>query len=225
MVSAACGTSTTLPSSRMVSFYQRLLGTPFVYNRVRPLAVGGIDMSPFYRRVGATPDAVVLDVGCGTGDALRYLHEFRSYLGVDTDPVAIRFAEQRFGTQPHVAFECRHCKDEDIQRLQPTDVLLCGVLHHMPDDVADGLLRLAAGSPQLRRIVTSDIVFLPKEPLSNLFARLDRGRFCRRPEDYVALAEAAGLRVKESEVVRCHPRTGLAKYWMMTLERAGGASA
>jgi hypothetical protein len=155
---------------------------------------------------------------------LRYLREFRSYLGVDTDPVAIRFAEQRFGTQPHVAFECRHCKDEDIQRLQPTDVLLCGVLHHMPDDVADGLLRLAAGSPQLRRIVTSDIVFLPNEPVSNLFARLDRGRFCRRPEDYVALAEAAGLRVKESEVVRCHPRTGLAKYWMMTLERAGGAT-
>lgn len=208
-----------------MSFYQRLLGTPFVYNRVRPLAVGGIDMSPFYARVTAGSDSVVLDVGCGTGDALRYLRGFRSYLGVDTDPVAIRFAEQRYGGREQVAFECRQCDEADVRRLQPTEVLLCGVLHHMPDDVAKSLLRLAASSPRLRRVATSDIVFLPGERLSNLFARLDRGRFCRRPEDYVALAEAAGLTVSQADVVRCHPRTGLAKYWMMTLSpksRDGG---
>ncbi len=208
---------------RIVSLYQRLLGNPFVYNRVRPLAVGGIDMSPFYRRVGSSDDAVVLDVGCGTGDALHYLKSFRSYLGVDTDPVAIKFAAQQFGARAHVTFDCRHCEAEDVERLQPTDVLLCGVLHHMPDEVALGLLRLAAASPRLRRIATSDIVFLPREPLSNLFARLDRGRFCRRPSEYAALAEAAGLRVEQSEVVRCHPRTGLAKYWMMTLAPPGRA--
>lgn len=202
---------------RIVSLYQRLLGNPFVYNRVRPLAVGGIDMSPFYRRVGASDDAVVLDVGCGTGDALRYLKSFRSYLGVDTDPVAIKFAEQEFGARAHVAFDCRQCQAEDVERLQPTDVLLCGVLHHLPDEVALGLLRLAATSPRLRRVVTSDIVYLPREPVSNLFARLDRGKYCRRPPGYAALAEAVGLRVEQSEVVRCHPRTGLAKYWMMTL--------
>jgi SAM-dependent methyltransferase len=200
-----------------VSFYQRLLGHPFVYNRVRPLAVGGIDMSPFYRRIGSTDDAVVLDVGCGTGDALRYLRKFDRYLGIDTDPIAIKFAEQEFGARARVGFECRQCEEADVTRLEPTEVLLCGVLHHMPDEAAKGLLRLAAASPRLRCIATSDIVFLPGEPLSNLFARLDRGRFCRRVDDYVALAEAAGLRVKESEIVRCHPRTGLAKYWMMTL--------
>jgi SAM-dependent methyltransferase len=159
----------------------------------------------------------VLDVGCGTGDALRYLKSFRSYLGVDTDPVAIEFAEQRFGGRAQVAFDCRQCEARDVERLEPTDVLLCGVLHHMPDDMAVGLLRLAAASPRLRRVATSDIVYLPRERVSNLFARLDRGQYCRRPPEYAALAEAAGLRVEQSEVVRCHPRTGLAKYWMMTL--------
>jgi SAM-dependent methyltransferase len=207
-----------------VNLYQRILGNPFVYDHVRPLAVGGLDMSPFYRRVGATADSVVLDVGCGTGDALRYLEGFRSYLGVDTDPVAIDFATQRFGSRPNVKFECRLCDDADVSRLQPTEVLLCGVLHHMPDTAALGLLRLAAASPALRRIVTSDIVYLPGEHVSNLFARLDRGRFCRRAQAYVALVEAAGLSVVESEVVRSHPRTGLAKYWMMTLERPGASS-
>lgn len=202
----------------MANLYQRLLGNPFVYNRVRPLAVGGLDMSPFYRRVQARADSVVLDVGCGTGDALRYLERYQTYFGIDTDPVAIGFAQQQYGARPQVSFDCRLCDDDDVRRLQPTEVLLCGVLHHLPDDAAKGLLRLAASSPRLRRVVTSDIVYLHGEPVSNLFARLDRGRFCRRAYEYVALAEAAGLKVAESEVVRCHPRTGLAKYWMMSLE-------
>jgi SAM-dependent methyltransferase len=202
-----------------VNIYQRILGNPFIYNRVRPLVIGGLDMSPFYERIGAGEDAVVLDVGCGTGSALRYLGNFESYLGVDTDPVAIKFAQQRFGQRAKVAFECRQCEDADVQRLQPTEVLLGGVLHHMPDGAAEGLLRLAAGSPRLRRIVTLDIVFLAGEPVSNLLARVDRGRYCRRAHEYVALAEAAGLSLTEGEVVRCHPRTGLAKYWMMVLTR------
>jgi SAM-dependent methyltransferase len=167
----------------------------------------------------------VLDVGCGTGDALRYLDRFQSYLGIDTDPVAIGFARQRYGSRSHVEFECRLCESDDVRRLQPTEVLLCGVLHHMPDDAALALLRLAAGSARLRRIVTSDIVYLSGERLSNLFARLDRGRFCRRSHEYVALAELAGLQVVESEVVRCHPRTGLAKYWMMSLAPKAGVAA
>jgi SAM-dependent methyltransferase len=201
-----------------LNLYQRLLGTPFVYNKVRPLAVGGIDMSPFYRRIRATSDSAILDVGCGTGDALRYLDQFESYFGIDTDPVAIGFAQKEFAGRPKVEFTCRLCETNDVERLQPTEVLLCGVLHHMPDDAAVELLRLAGRSPRLRRIITSDIVFLPNERISNFFASMDRGRFCREPEAYVALARRAGLRVGESAIERCHPRTGLAKYWMMTLE-------
>ena len=201
-----------------MNLYQRLLGTPFVYNHVRPLAVGGIDMSPFYRRIEARSDSTVLDVGCGTGDALHYLDTFERYFGIDTDQVAIGFAENEFGKRPNVEFACRLCDEQDVQRLQPTEVLLCGVLHHLPDDYATELLRLIFRSQRLRRLVTSDIVYLPREPISNFFARLDRGKFCRRPDDYVALARGAGFEVAESAIERCHPRTGLAKYWMMTLK-------
>jgi SAM-dependent methyltransferase len=201
-----------------VNLYQRLLGTPFVYNRVRPLAVGGIDMSPFYRRVEARDDSVLLDVGCGTGDCLRYLKDFSSYLGVDTDPVAIGFAKSEFGSRPAVEFACRLCDENDLQRLQPTEAMLCGVLHHLDDDYALQLLRMMAQSRRLRRLVTSDIVFLPNERVSNFFARFDRGRFCRRADEYAALAERAGFEVAESAIERCHPYTGLAKYWMMVLK-------
>ena len=205
--------------SRILKLYQRVLGTPFIYNRLRPLVVGGIDMSPFYERIGSTDDSIVLDIGCGTGDALRYLDKFESYLGVDTDPIAIGFAERKYGARRGVKFECREFSLDDVKRLEPTEIVLGGVLHHLPDDVAKNLLAIVAASPKLRRVVALDIAFFRGEPLSNVLARLDRGRFCRRPHEYVELAKAAGLDVVDSRVVRSHPRTGIAKYWMMTLKR------
>ncbi|MEO8902268.1 MAG: class I SAM-dependent methyltransferase [Polyangiaceae bacterium] len=203
-----------------MNLYQRALGTPFVYNRIRPLVVGGIDMSPFYDRVQATPEDVVLDVGCGTGDALKYLKGFARYEGIDTDEVAIGFARATFGTRPSVTFRCQMCRSEDVVAIQPSAVLLCGLLHHLSDDQALDLLAAIRASTRLRRIVTSDIVFLDGEPVSNLLARLDRGKFCRRREGFEGLVRSAGLRVVESAIVRSHPTRGLAKYLMMTLERA-----
>jgi len=88
-----------------MNLLRRALGAPSVYNRIRPLAVGGIDLSPFYRRLGADGASVILDVGCGTGDALNYLDGYARYVGFDTDEIAIRSARKRFGSRADVAFE------------------------------------------------------------------------------------------------------------------------
>jgi SAM-dependent methyltransferase len=201
-----------------MNLYQRVLGTPFVYNHVRPFAVGGIDMSPFYERVQATAADVVLDVGCGTGDALRYLTQFARYEGIDTDPIALGFANKLYGTRPNVTFRCQLCTAEDVASIQPSRVLLCGLLHHLSDEQALTLLSALKASPKLERIVTSDIVYLDKSLISNFLASMDRGKFCRRRDEFEALVARAGLRVVESTVIRCHPRTGLAKYLLMTVE-------
>ncbi|MEO8902273.1 MAG: class I SAM-dependent methyltransferase [Polyangiaceae bacterium] len=201
-----------------MNLYQRILGTPFVYNHVRPFAVGGIDMSPFYDRVQATAADVVLDVGCGTGDALRYLTSFARYEGIDTDEIAIGFARKTYGEQPKVTFSCQLCTAEDVARIQPSRVLLCGLLHHLSDDQVLTLLAALKASPKLQRIVTSDIVYLDKSLVSNFLASMDRGRFCRRRDEFEALVARASLRVVESTVIRCHPKTGLAKYLLMTIE-------
>ena len=79
----------------MTGLYRKLLGHPFVYDQVRPRVVGGIDMRPLYDLLAGEARKVVLDVGCGTGDALKHLTELDGYLGIDTDPIAIDAAMDR----------------------------------------------------------------------------------------------------------------------------------
>lgn len=201
-----------------MSLYDRILGHPFVYNQIRPRVVGGIDASPIYQRLDAGPESVVLDLGCGTGVALDYIGEVKSYLGVDVDEVALRYARSRHGNKRNVRFECKWLGEGDVRDLAPTHVVMGGLLHHLSDDEAISLLRMVKASPRLERIVTNDIVYLPGEIVNNLFARLDRGRHCRHREGYEALVRSAGYSLVESRIVRSHPERGLVKYLLMCVE-------
>ena len=197
--------------------YDRILGNPFVYDRIRPLVVGGIDMSAFYDAAGIGAADVVLDLGCGTGDALRYLRAFDRYVGIDTDERAVRVARARWRGTPTARFECRRCTPQDVDDLAPTHVILSGVLHHLDDAEAVSLLALVRRSPRLERVATVDIAYLPGKPVNNLLSRLDRGRHCRQAPGYAALAERSGLRIVETRLVRSHPTRGIATYFSMTL--------
>ena len=177
----------------MPGLFRKLLGHPFVYDQVRPRVVGGIDMKPLYDLLGKEGRRVVLDVGCGTGDALKHLGDVEQYLGIDTDPIAIDAARARYGDRPNVRFECRYLLREDVVDLAPTGVVLSGVLHHLTNAEAEGVFYLATGSPNLVRIVTADIVFLPGKLFNNVLAMMDRGRYCREPDAYAGLARRAGL--------------------------------
>ena len=205
-----------------MSLYQRLLGHPFVYDTIRPLVVGGIDWAPLYRNLEATEGEVILDVGCGTGIAHQYLHGFASYDGFDTDAVAIQSAEQKTGA-PNVHYHCRVVTEQDFARVQPTRVVLSGLLHHLSDAECLGVLGMCARTPSVRRVATADVVYLPGEHVSNLLAFFDRGKFVRRREQYLELATRAGLRIAREEVLRSHPETGKALYLFMSLEGSGQA--
>jgi SAM-dependent methyltransferase len=202
----------------MPGLFRKLLGTPFVYDQVRPRVVGGIDMGRLYALLGKEGRRVVLDVGCGTGDALKHLgDDVEQYLGVDTDPVAIDAARARYGNRPNVRFECRHLHAADVIDLSPTGVVLSGVLHHLTNQEAEGVLRLVLGSPSLVRIVTADIVFLPGKLFNNVLAMMDRGRHCREPDAYASLGRHVGLDVEQGMIIDSSPGNDRVQYYVMAL--------
>jgi len=207
-----------------MSLYQRVLGHPFVYDRIRPLVVGGIDWSPLYRNLDAGPGDVILDVGCGTGIAHQYLKDFAGYTGFDTDPVAIRTAEEKTAG-PNVKYECRIVTPADVARLRPTRIILAGLLHHLSDDDCLSLLRMCGSVDSVKRIATSDVVYLDGEIVSNVLAFFDRGKFVRRRQRYLDLIGQTGLRIRKEEIVRSHPENGKALYFMTALEPSTGATA
>jgi SAM-dependent methyltransferase len=198
---------------------ERVLGHPWVYEHVRPLAVGGIDMSGAYELLGCDERAVVLDIGCGTGDALRHLQQFADYLGLDTDPVALAQARARHAGRPHVCFERRVCSAEDLRERSVSHASMLGLLHHLSDSEAVALLGLLARCTSLVRAVSLDIVYLEGRRYNNLLASLDRGRYCRTGAGYTALAREAGLRVLSERIVRSHPTRGLVDYLVLELAR------
>jgi SAM-dependent methyltransferase len=200
-----------------MNLYQKVLGHPWVYERVRPGVVGGIDMSPAYERLLLGPESSWLDIGCGTGDALRYAGDFGQYLGLDTDQSAIAVARQRYSSQ-RARFENRGALAADFDAPGPTHVSMIGLLHHLSDAQAIDLLRQVARSPRLVRAVALDIVYLKGKHWNNLLAFLDRGRHCRTGDGYRALASTAGLRLVESAVIRSHPHTGRVQYLVVTFE-------
>jgi SAM-dependent methyltransferase len=201
-----------------MSLYDRVLGIPFVYTRIRPLVVGGVDMSPSFANLEVQPDDVVVDIGCGPGEALKHIKRFRALHGFDTDPTAIAFARKLAAGRANVTFEARAVTAADLEAIQPTRVMMNGLLHHLDDVQALDLLRMCAAVPSVRRIATQDPVILPGKTLNNFYARLDRGKHVRDVAGYETLFAKANLTMARQEIVRSHPTRGRALYFLAALE-------
>lgn len=197
----------------------KILGHPFVYEKIRPFAVGGIDMSPSYSALRLDAQSVVMDVGCGTGDALRYIPAVGAYHGFDTDAIALQHAQRRARDRgmANAHFHSRIVTPADFATIRPTALVLSGILHHLNNAEAHALLGMAAAAPQLEQIVTQDVVFLHGELLNNFFATYDRGEFVRDASGYHVLVERAGLRVVRSTILPCGGKSGRMLFLFMEL--------
>ena len=135
----------------------------------------------------ATGDRI-LDIGCGTGAVVPFLPEDVQTTGVDISSAYIAAAKNRFGSR--ATFMVGDAADLDLYLGGDFDVAYAfGVLHHLPDTLAQNLiegaiLRLRPGG----RFVSIDPTIAPGQGWASRFiVNSDRGRYVRSPEKITEL--------------------------------------
>jgi len=207
----------------MANIYQRIMGHPLIYDRLRPWFLGGITVRTAYDMLQPVKDEIILDVGCGMGAALDYLSGFSEFHGFDTDQVALDAFKSKHGDKSNVTLYNQYVTQADVERINPHKVLMMGLLHHLDDDTVLGLLKALSASANLVRMVSIDVYYGPgmKHLTANLLASFDRGQYVRPPEKYAALVERAGLKVEKSVYLRSGNK--LAAYYVMSIVKPSAA--
>lgn len=129
----------------------------------------------------------VLDLGCGTGKLSTMMPEV-NYVGVDSEPAYIAHARS---VHRDAYFIQGDAGTAALDGLAPFDlILLFGLLHHLSDEDAVGLLhRCSSLLAEGGRLVTVDNCRYPGQgAVERFIVDHDRGAFVRAPEAYEALA-------------------------------------
>lgn len=132
----------------------------------------------------------VLDVGCGPAGILEYLPSVE-YWGFDVSGAYIESARTQYGTRGQ--FFCQLLKHDDLAKLPSFDLVLAlGLIHHLDDEAALNLFRLAhdALRPGGRFVTIDPCLAHGQNPLARLIIRSDRGQNVRTRDGYAALAES-----------------------------------
>ncbi|MGZ5066530.1 MAG: class I SAM-dependent methyltransferase [Usitatibacter sp.] len=147
----------------------------------------------------------VIDIGCGTGDILRFLPRGVSYAGFDRNEAYIAAARERFAGRG-ASFECREVGPGRGAQSGDFDVALAiGLMHHLDDDEAFALLRSAKGALRDGGVLfLLDPVLVPEQSrLARYVVRKDRGQNVRTLEATLELCGRVFPFVRHS--VDLHP--------------------
>jgi SAM-dependent methyltransferase len=134
----------------------------------------------------------VFDIGCGPGHISQYIPPHIEYIGFDTEPMYIDFANRRFGKRgKFVTRLFDKSAVEDYGR--PDMILMNGVLHHMDDASVLAVAASAAESLTENGVFfTLDGCFAPgQNPISHYLLAHDRGEHVRDAPAYRDLVASA----------------------------------
>lgn len=184
--------------------FSGVLSHPTLYHYLRQVATGGMPFDRFIRVTGLSePGTRLADLGCGPADILRFMPgvdvpEF--YLGIDVSDRYLSAARARASAKgirgQFLAMDLERLPVDErvqahlldtLQAYEINTVLIMGVLHHISDEAACETLNLMHRVPGVRRVVSQDVVRIPRHRINNLYCDFDRGEFVRNEEGYQAL--------------------------------------
>ncbi|PPC91895.1 MAG: hypothetical protein CTY34_02165 [Methylobacter sp.] len=85
----------------------------------------------------------LIDIGCGTAEAVKFLPESVEYIGFDRNPAYIEKAKERYG-HLNATFFCEELSLDFTMDPASADVVLAlGLIHHLDDNEVLDLLSLA----------------------------------------------------------------------------------
>ena len=141
--------------------------------------------------VHAQPGDRILDIGCGPADLLAELPADINYIGFDQNERYIESAGKRHGSRGQFFTGNVDLAHIDSLGTGSFDIVIAsGILHHLDDRDATELFALSRAA--LRpggRLITGDGCYQAGQSrIARLLLALDRGRYVRTKEAYVALA-------------------------------------
>ena len=168
-----------------------ILSHPFIYSSFQSLMGAHKARQSFVADfVKPFPGMKVLDIGCGPADILAYLSDV-DYAGFDISEDYISQARQKFKKRGD--FHCKQLEATDLESLPSFDVVFAlGLLHHLDDAVAIGVMQLALKALKPGgRLLTIDPCLDPlQNPIAGFLVRRDRGQNVRDKAGYETLARA-----------------------------------
>jgi 2-polyprenyl-3-methyl-5-hydroxy-6-metoxy-1,4-benzoquinol methylase len=180
---------------------RQLLKIPAVYASFAGFVTGNGRFLDVYvqKHIRARSGDKILDIGCGPGSILDVLPKDCLYTGFDISDSYIEAARKHYGHR--ASFFVSGVEEKLVGTLPAHDLVIAtGVLHHLPDDLAQLLLRIAWSNLKPGgRLVTSDGCFSQDQPrLNRWMVTMDRGEFVRPAPRYGELAAAQFEKVELS---------------------------
>ena len=139
------------------------------------------------------PGNRILEIGCGPGTFLPYLHlrDSDNYLGFDINEKYIQRAKTRF---PQAQFVCARVSRYALAERGSFDtVLAMGIVHHLDDREAEQLFHIAhdALKPGGKLVTVDGVRTTDQSAIARWLLARDRGEFVRNEDGYVSLASQA----------------------------------
>jgi len=175
-----------------------LLSNPYIYDLFQKIL--GADQ---FRRqivskfINPNKKDRILDIGCGTARILDFLPKTIRYYGFDINQDYINAAKNKFTKRG--IFLCSNLDESHLKTFRLFDTILAiGILHHLNNDEAIKLMKLAKKNLKAGgKFISIDACLISNQnPIAKFIIMRDRGQNIRTPEHYQSLTNGIFLNVK-----------------------------